>query len=111
METVLAKPVAATPPVTWGKRSARLGVISATLFLASLRWAHHWNPLTVAIVAGWAVATIAALVSSVWSLSRTQDSRTVAKVGLWLALPSVLAVTVGGAAAAGGADVPDCGGG
>ncbi len=104
--------VAKEPPPAQGKTAAKLGVVSAILFLASLRWAHHWSPLAVAIVAAWAAATIAALVSSVWTLSRTRGSRTFAKVGLFLTLPSVLAVTLGGTAAAGGADVSDaCGGG
>jgi len=121
MQTVLAEPVvdgaslnldAVKEPPAQGKMAAKLGVVSAALFLASLRWAHHWSPLTAAIVTAWAVATIAALVSSVWTLSRTQGSRRLAKVGLWLTLPSVLAVTLGGTAAAGGADVSDaCGGG
>src|SRR5580765_5703789 len=49
MKTVLAEPVinrsslnldvAEEPPPAQGKTAARLGVVSATLFLASLRWA------------------------------------------------------------------------
>jgi len=52
-------------PVTARHRlPAVLGIASVTLLAASLRWAHHWGGLADLIVAGWAAATLAALVLS-----------------------------------------------
>jgi hypothetical protein len=95
-----------------GRTGAVLGLTSAALLLASLRWAHHWGPLSGAIVAAWALATIAALVVSVWSLRTSRASRRFAKVGLALTLVSLLALTLVGGLYAAGADVSSaCSGG
>jgi hypothetical protein len=91
---------------------AVLGLTSATLLLASFRWAHHWGLLSGAIVAAWALATIAALVVSVWSLRTSRASRRFALVGLALPLVSLLVLTLVGVLYAAGADVSSaCGGG
>ena len=101
-----------TQPLTRGRTGAALGLTSAALLLASLRWAHEWGPRTDAIVASWALATIAAFLVSVWSLRTSRASRRFATVGLALALVSVLALPVIGALYAAGVDVAEaCGGG
>jgi hypothetical protein len=75
-------------------------------------WAHHWGPLSGAIVAAWALATIAALVVSVWSLRTSRASQRFALVGLALPLVSLLALTLVGVLYAAGANVSSaCGGG
>ena len=97
---------------TRGMTGATLGLVSATLLLASLRWAHHWGPRTDMIVASWAVATIAAVVVSAWSLRTARSSRRLASAGLALALVSVLALPVVAVLYAAGVDVSEaCGGG
>jgi hypothetical protein len=99
-------------PVTRGKTGATLGLMSAALLFASLRWAHEWGPRTDAIVASWALATVAAFVVSWWSLHTSWASRRFAAAGLALALVSVLAVPVVGVLYAVGVDVEAaCGGG
>jgi len=99
-------------PRTRGKMGAVLGLTSAALLLASLRWAHEWGPRTDAIVAAWALATIAALLVSAWSLRTSRASRRFATVGLALALVSVLALPVVSILYAAGVDVAEaCGGG
>jgi hypothetical protein len=63
-------------------------------------------------VASWVLATIAALIVSVWSLRTSRASRGFAAAGLGLALVSVLALPVVGALYAAGVDVAEaCGGG
>jgi hypothetical protein len=90
----------------------RLGLASAALLFASLRWAHEWGPRTTALVGAWGLATIAAAVVSCWSLETSRDSRRLALAGLVLALVSVLALPVVGALYAAGVDVAAaCGGG
>jgi hypothetical protein len=99
-------------PLTRGRVGAVLGLTSAALLAASLRWAHEWGPRADAIVSSWALATIAALVVSVWSLRTSGASRRFATAGLALALVSVLALPVVGALYAAGVDVAEaCGGG
>ena len=99
-------------PLTRGRTGAALGLGSAALLFASFRWAHHWGPLSEAIVAAWVLATISAFVVSVWSLRTTRASRRFAMMGLALTLVSRLAVTLVGVLYAAGADVSDaCGGG
>ena len=44
--------------------AAALGVLSVVLLGASFVWAQHWGFLADALVAGWAVATLGALVLS-----------------------------------------------
>ena len=98
-------------PVTARHRlPAVLGIASVTLLAASLRWAHHWGGLADLIVAGWAAATLAALVLSL----RGTDGpgRRAALFGLALAGVSVVALVMAGIAAAAGADPAGaCGGG
>jgi hypothetical protein len=100
------------PSLTRGRTGAALGLTSAVLLLASLRWAHEWGPRTDAIVASWVLATIAALFVSAWSLRTTRSSRRFAAAGLALALVSVLALPIVGVLYAAGVDVSNaCGGG
>jgi hypothetical protein len=96
-----------------GRLGGAVGAASAVLLAASLRWAHHWGFLTVTLVAAWAIATLVALGLTVFALRGSGGSRRVAKFGLALALLSVAAVFLAGAAAAAGMsdDLPDCGGG
>jgi hypothetical protein len=98
--------------LTRGRIGGALGLAAAALLLASFRWAHHWGPSSVALVASWALATISAFVVSVWSLRTSLASRRFALVGLALALLSVLALPVVAALYAAGIDAADaCGGG
>lgn len=91
---------------------AVLGLTAMALLLASFRWAHHWGLLSGAIVAAWALTTIAALVVSVWSLRTSRASRRFAVAGLALTLVSLLAVTLVAVLYAAGTDVSGaCGGG
>jgi hypothetical protein len=99
-------------PLVRGRVGALLGLTSGALLAASLRWAHEWGPRTDAIVVSWVLATIAALIVSVWSLRTSGASRRFARTGLALALVSVLALPVVGALYAAGVDVAEaCGGG
>jgi hypothetical protein len=92
--------------------AAFAGIVSAALLGASIRWAHHWNAVTVTIVAAWAVATLAALAASVWTLWVARPtSRRLARLGLVLGLLSLAALAVAGVAfAAGGDPAGACGG-
>ncbi len=96
------------------KLAALFGVASALLLAASMRWAHHWGPVSEAIVAACAVSTIAAFATSVWARRADRGARS-AKLGLTLALVSVAALIIAGLAfAAGGAGGDPgraCGGG
>jgi hypothetical protein len=95
-----------------GRLAAALGIASLALLVAATLWAHHWNPLAVAIVAGWATALIAALFTSIRALRRPAVSRRLAKLGLTLALLSVLALALAGLAYAAGFNAAGaCGGG
>jgi hypothetical protein len=97
---------------TRGRTAGALGMTSAALLLASLRWAHEWGPRTDVIVASWALATIAAGVVSAWSLRTSPASRRFASAGLALALVSVLALPIVAILYAEGVDVSGaCGGG
>jgi hypothetical protein len=93
-------------PVRRGRAGGILGLASAALLLASFRWVHHWRPLTGAI------ATVGALVVSVWSLRTSRASRRLAKLGIALTLVSLVALTVSGALYAAGINTAgECGGG
>jgi hypothetical protein len=95
-----------------GRVGALLGVSSALLLVAAFRWAHHWGPLADAIVAAWAFTTLGALGVSTWSLFTSDGARRFAKLGLYLAVLSCLALVVVGIAAAAGFDTAGaCGGG
>ena len=64
------------------------------------------------IVTVWALATLGALVVSGSSLATSYGARGWAKLGLWLAIVSVLALVVAGFAWAAGASISGaCGGG
>ena len=99
-------------PVARGRLAAALGVRSASLLSASLVWAHHWNPLAESIVSMWGLATLGALTVSTWSLATTPASRRFAKLGLTLALVSLLGLALAGLLYAAGIDAAGaCGGG
>jgi hypothetical protein len=89
-----------------------LGVCSACLLAASLRWAHHWSDVADTIVAAWACATVGALVLSITALRAASVSRWFARLGLSLGMFSVLALAVAGLLYAAGIDAAGaCGGG
>jgi hypothetical protein len=99
-------------PLVRGRVGAVLGLTSAALLAASLRWAHEWGPRTDALVASWVLATIAAAAVSCWALDSSRDSRRLAWAGLALALVSVLALPIVAVLYAAGVDVSGaCGGG
>ena len=99
-------------PVTRGRVGAILGVSSAVLLYASLRWAHHWGLVADSIVTAWALVTIAAFTVSVWSLRTSWASRRLAKIGVALTLVSLLALAFAGVLSAMGVDAAGaCGGG
>ena len=88
------------------------GLASAILLGASIRWAHHWGPLALALVSLWVAALVVALAASIAALVRGSGSRRLAKSGFALALVSVLALVIAGLAlAAGGDPSAACGGG
>lgn len=112
IESTAAKLDVGREPLARGTTGAVLGLTAMALLLASFRWAHHWGLLSGAIVAAWALTTIAALVVSVWSLRTSRASRRFAVAGLALTLVSLLAVTLVGVLYAAGTDVSGaCGGG
>ena len=89
-----------------------LGLASAALLSSAFAWAHHWGPLTDSIVGTWALVSVTALVVSTWSLVTSRASRRLAKLGLALALVSLLALALAGLLfAAGLAPAGACGGG
>ena len=99
-------------PVWRGRAGGALGLVSAALLLASLRWAHHWGLVADTLVAAWTLATIGALLISVWSLRTSWASRRFAKVGIAFTLVSLLALPVVGVLSAVGIDAAGaCGGG
>jgi hypothetical protein len=99
-------------PVGRGRAAAVFGVASFLLLAASGRWAHDWGPTTGSLVAAWGMSTVAAIVLSLWSLDTSGASRWFAKLGIALALVSVLALVSAGVLAAAGIDAAgECGGG
>jgi hypothetical protein len=103
-------PLPAQP--TRGRLAGCLGLASLALLAASIQWAHHWNPRADAIVAAWGIATAAALGVSIWSLRTSSTARTLAKLGLWLAIVSLGALAIAGVAYAAGMNPAGaCGGG
>jgi hypothetical protein len=88
------------------------GLASVFLLGAAIRFAHHWNPVSLAIVSMWAVSTLVAFGTSARGLARGTKSRRVAKWGLALCSISLLALVITGIAfAAGGDPAGACGGG
>ena len=55
-------------PSSGGRVSGALGLLSALLLASSFVWAHHWGPLAYAVVAGWALAMMLALLFGVRTL-------------------------------------------
>jgi hypothetical protein len=100
------------PPSDSGRVSGTLGLISFLLLASSFVWAHHWGPLAFAIVVGWAVTTLLALVFGVRTLRRRGPERKLAWLGFVLGLASVFVLLSTAAAYAAGYDpVGACGGG
>jgi uncharacterized membrane protein len=93
--------------------AAVLGVVSLISLVAAFIWAHHWNPLTAAIVAVWGLSTIAAFIASIRALlERGMRARKRGRIGLTLTGFSLMALLVVGVASAFGADPGAmCGGG
>jgi hypothetical protein len=99
-------------PAGRGRIGGSLGLLSAVMLAAAVRWAHHLNARGDAIVAVWALATIAAMTVSTWSLQTSQRSRSFAKIGIVFAVISLLALAVVGMLYAAGASLAgSCGGG
>jgi hypothetical protein len=88
------------------------GLVSVVLLGAAIRFAHHWNPVSLTIVTAWGVATLVAFGASTRAVARATRSRGIAKWGLALCSISLLALVVTGIAfAAGGDPAGACGGG
>jgi putative flippase GtrA len=88
------------------------GLASVVLLVAAIRFAHHWNPVSLAIVTAWGTATLVAFGSSARAVARSTRSRRLAKWGLALCSISLLALVITGIAfAAGGDPAGACGGG
>jgi len=82
------------------------------MLAASIVWVHHWGARSDTIVGVWAVSTLGALWVSRWTLRTSDESRALAKLGIALALVSVLALVFAGIAYAAGANPAGaCGGG
>jgi putative flippase GtrA len=96
-----------------GRLAGAAGIASAALLYASVRLVHDWGPVTIALVAAWAAATLVAFAFALFTLCHTGGSRRLAKLGLTLALASLSALALAGLAAASGlGDMPaGCGGG
>lgn len=92
-----------------GRLGAGLEIVSVAFLLASFRWAHHWNPLTVTTVAAWAITWLAGFWFSARALRRGGRPAT---LGFVIALLMLFVVAGTGIAAAAGANpVGSCGGG
>ena len=101
-------------------RSSRIGgasgLLSLALLAASIKWAHHWGVRADLLVACWAVTTTGALWFSLRarraSYAAYEVTPVLARLGIWLAALSLLALVVAGVAAAAGVDPAGaCGGG
>jgi hypothetical protein len=103
---------ATRPDDPQARLAAVLGAASFVLLFASLRWAHHWSPVSIAIVAAWAFATAGAVTLSLRSFARGDRIGRAWKLGFALTSVSVAALVVTGVAWAFGADPAGaCGGG
>jgi hypothetical protein len=97
---------------TRGRVGGALGLASAGLLYAAFKWAHHWNPVAVSIVATWGLTTFLALTVSLWSLLTRRAARRLAKLGVCLAGISLLTLALAGLALAAGVNMGGgCGGG
>jgi hypothetical protein len=93
-----------------GRSVLALGLASPLLLAASLVWAHHWNPATVALVAVWC-ATMLGTPAAAIRIARRQDVPRRAQVGLWVNGLTWFALGFLVFLLLLGADVPSCGGG
>ena len=99
-------------PRTLGLTAFAIGALSLALLGASIVWAHHWNARADALVSGWSISTLAALVLSSVGLRGPRAGKGFAAYGLLFAILSVVAlVLTGGAYAAGVDPAGACGGG
>jgi hypothetical protein len=101
-------------------KSARIGgisgILSLALLAASIKWAHHWGVQADLLASCWGVTTVGALWFSARALRASRAAFDVtpglAKLGLWLAALSLVALVLAGIAAAAGMDPAGaCGGG
>jgi hypothetical protein len=98
--------------VKLGFAAFAVGAVSLVLLGASIAWAHHWTARADALVAGWSVSTLFALVLSSLGLRGPRRAKGFAAYGLLFGIVSVLALALAGAAYAAGMDpVAACGGG
>lgn len=99
-------------PAARGRLGGCFGIASIVLLGAAIKWAHHWNPCADTIVALWALTTLGALGFSTWSVWTSTAARRFARLGIWLAVVSLLALGVAGLAYAAGMNpAGPCGGG
>jgi hypothetical protein len=99
-------------PRTLGFTAFAVGALSLALLGASIAWAHHWNARTDALVTGWGVSTVAALVLSALGLRGPRGAKGFAAYGLLFGILSILVLALVGAASAAGMDPgAACGGG
>ena len=89
-----------------------VGALSLALLGASIAWAHHWTAQADALVAGWSVSTLAALVLSSLGLRGPRGAKGFAAYGLLFGILSILVLALVGVASAAGMDPgAACGGG
>jgi hypothetical protein len=99
-------------PSDLGAATAALGVASALLLAASLRWAHHWGPLAFIVIAGWAGASAGACATTLVSMSRGHRRLRLVRLGMAMVGVSLAALMLAGIVWAGGGDPSmGCGGG
>jgi hypothetical protein len=99
-------------PRTLGFAAFAVGGLSLVLLGASIAWAHHWDARADALVVGWGVSTLAALVLSVLGLRGLRGAKGFAAYGLLFGIVSILALALAGVAYAAGMDPgAACGGG
>jgi hypothetical protein len=99
-------------PRTLGFTAFAAGAFSLAFLGASIAWAHHWNAQADALVAGWSVSTLAALVLSSLGLRGPRGGKGLAAYGLLFGILSVLALALAGVGYAAGIDPgAACGGG
>lgn len=103
-------------PANSGRIGGTSGLLSLALLAASIKSAHHWGVRADLLVACWAATTVGALWFSIRARRASHNGleRTPrwAKLGIWLAAVSLVALAVAGIAAAAGMDPAGaCGGG
>jgi hypothetical protein len=99
-------------PRRLGFAAFAIGGLSLALLGASIAWAHHWNARAEALVVGWSVSTLAALVLSSLGLRGPRGAKGLAAYGLLFGILSVLALALAGVGYAVGVDpAGPCGGG